>query len=318
MDVLSSARQTIQSQARSLLGLLPLLDAAFERAVDIIYKCSGRVVVSGIGKSAIIAQKIVATFNSTGTPAVYLHAADAIHGDVGTVQPGDVVLIISRSGNTPEIKALVPLVKSFGNTVIGVTGKVQSFLAGQADAVLNVTVQEEACPHNLAPTNSTTAQLVMGDALAICIMQLRNFSSQDFARFHPGGTLGRQLYLQVKDLITHNEVPQVLPAANLQQVIMEMTRKRLGATAVVAEDGAVYGIITDGDLRRMLERDSDLRTILAKDICTPNPKTIAPDALAVHALGMLRQHDISQLLVVHNGHYTGMMHFHDLLREGLV
>lgn len=318
MDILSVARQTIQAEAESLLGLLPYLDESFEKAVRMIHDSPGRVVLSGIGKSAIIAQKIVATLNSTGTPALYMHAADAIHGDIGMVQPDDMVMLISRSGNSPEIKVLVPLVKSFGNVLIGMVGNLQSFLALQADIVLNTTVSQEACPNNLAPTSSTTAQMVMGDALAVCLMGLRGFTGQDFAKFHPGGSLGRQLYLQVKDLLLHNEVPQVQPEATLQQVIVEMTKKRLGATAVIAENGLLYGIITDGDLRRMLEKGENLQTVQAKDICSRHPKTIAPDALAVNALDILRKHDITQLVVVDKDKYIGLIHLHDLVKEGLI
>ena len=317
-DILFVARQTVQAEADSLLGLLPYLDDSFEKVVRMVYDSPGRLVVSGIGKSAIIAQKIVATLNSTGTPGLYLHAADAIHGDIGMVQPDDIVLIISRSGNSPEIKVLVPLVKSFGNTVIGMVGNMQSFLAQQSNVILNTTVSQEACPNNLAPTSSTTAQMVMGDALAVCLMNLRGFTGQDFAKFHPGGSLGRQLYLQVKDLLVHNEVPQVSPDASLQQVIMEMTKKRLGATAVTEMDGSLYGIITDGDLRRMLEKGANLQTVQAKDICTRHPKTIAPDALAVNALDILRKHDITQLIVVADGKYVGLVHLHDLIKEGLI
>ncbi len=318
MDILSVARQTIQAEAESLMGLLPFLNESFEKTVRKIYDSPGRLVVSGIGKSAIIAQKIVATLNSTGTPGLYMHAADAIHGDIGMVQPHDIVLLISRSGNSPEIKVLVPLVKSFGNPLIGMVGNLQSFLAQQSDWVLNTTVSQEACPNNLAPTSSTTAQMVMGDALAVCLMNMRGFTGADFAKFHPGGSLGRQLYLQVKDLLVHNAVPQVAPTAALREVIVEMTKKRLGATAVTEADGSLYGIITDGDLRRMLEKGEKLETVQAKDICSRSPKTIAPDTLAVNALDILRRHDITQLVVVDNNKYIGLVHLHDLLKEGLI
>ena len=318
MDILSVARQTIQLEADSLLGLLPYIDASFEIAVRLILENKGRLVISGIGKSGLIAKKIVATFNSTGTPAMYLHAADAIHGDIGMVQPDDIVMIISKSGNSPEVKTLVSLVKSFGNPLLAIIGNLQSQLALQADIVLNTTVLQEACPHDLAPTSSSTAQMVMGDALAICLMRLRNFTGQDFARFHPGGTLGRQLYLQVKDLLIHNTLPRVTPDASLKEVIMEMTAKRLGATAVVERNGNIHGIITDGDLRRMLEHNETLQTVQATDICTRNPKTIAATELAIDALDALRRYDINQLVVTEDGRYTGILHLHDLIREGLL
>jgi arabinose-5-phosphate isomerase len=318
MDILSVARQTVQLEAESLLGMLPFLDTSFEKVVRIVYDSPGRLVISGIGKSAIIAQKIVATLNSTGTPSLYMHAADAIHGDLGMIQPNDTVMLISRSGNSPEIKVLVPLVKNFGNTVIGMVGNLQSFLALQSDYVLNTTVSVEACPNNLAPTSSTTAQMVMGDTLAVCLMNMRGFTGEDFAKFHPGGSLGRQLYLQVKDLLMHNDVPQVAPNTPLRLVIGEMTKKRLGATAVVEENGSLYGIITDGDLRRMLEKNENLQAVQAKDICTRSPKTITPDALAVNALDILRRHDITQLVVVENGKYLGLLHLHDLIKEGFI
>lgn len=318
MNILSIARQTIQLEADSLLGLLPFLDTSFEKAVELIVSNKGRLVISGIGKSAIIAQKMVATFNSTGTPALYLHAADAIHGDIGTIQTGDIVLIVSNSGNSPEIKTLVSLVKNFGNVLLAIVGNLQSFLAMQASIVLNASVKKEACPYNLAPTCSTTAQMVMGDALAVSLMRVRGFTGQDFAKYHPGGTLGRQLYLQVKDLLIHNAVPQVLPEASLKEVIVEMTAKRLGATAVVEQDGTILGIITDGDLRRMLEKNQSLNEVQARDICSHNPKTISRAVLALDALDMLRRFDISQLIVADNSKYTGILHLHDLVREGLL
>jgi len=275
-------------------------------------------VVSGIGKSAIIAQKIVATLNSTGTPAIFLHAADAIHGDLGMVQQDDVVMVISKSGESPEIKVLLPLIRNFGNTLIAMVGNMESSLAKQADMVLNTTVPQEACPNNLAPTSSTTAQLVMGDALAVVLMEVKGFGSDDFARFHPGGTLGKKLYLHVSDLYRNNERPKVLPDANLKQVIIEISRKRLGTTAVVDENDTLLGIITDGDLRRMLEKDVDLSKVTAREIMTGNPKSVSQDALAVEALDLLRQYDISQLAVTDGARYLGIIHLHDLIREGLI
>jgi arabinose-5-phosphate isomerase len=313
------ARRTIELEAQSIEGLKAAINADFEAAVNAIANCTGRLVISGIGKSAVIAQKIVATFNSTGTPSIFMHAADAIHGDLGMVQDHDIVLILSKSGESPEIKVLVPLIKNFGNTLIAMVGNTQSYLARQATYILDTTVQQEACPNNLAPTSSTTAQLVMGDALAVCLMELKGFQPDDFARFHPGGTLGKKLYLRVADLYPSNEKPAVTPSTNLQDVIMEMTQKRLGVTAVTDSENQLLGIITDGDLRRMLRKNTGFdKNVQAADIMTPNPKTIRPDALAVEALDLLRKHEITQLAVVEEGHYLGMLHLHDLIREGLL
>jgi arabinose-5-phosphate isomerase len=318
----SSTRQTalhtIQLEAQSVAGLSAFIDASFEKAVEAIHATKGRLVISGIGKSAIVAQKIVSTLNSTGTPSLFMHAADAIHGDLGMIQEGDVVMIISKSGESPEIKVLVPLIKNFGNTLVGMVGNTESFLAVNSDILLNTTVSKEACPNNLAPTSSTTAQMVMGDVLAVCLMELNGFTGQDFAKFHPGGNLGKRLYLRVSDLCTANEKPAVLSTATLKEVIVEITEKRLGVTAVTDASGLVTGIITDGDLRRMLERSDDLQSITAKDILSPDPKTIAPGLLAVEALEVLRKNDISQLIVAEDGKYLGILHIHDLVREGIV
>lgn len=312
------ALKTIDLEAKAVSGLTAFVNDDFEKAVQCISACTGRVVVSGIGKSAIIAQKIVATFNSTGTPSVFLHAADAIHGDLGMVQNGDVVIVISKSGESPEIKVLVSLIKSFGNKLVGMVGQTDSFLARSADLLLNTTVNQEACPNNLAPTTSTTAQLVMGDALAVCLMELRGFQSDDFAKFHPGGMLGKKLYLRVADLAAGNEQPAVQPHHSLKQVIVEMTAKRLGITAVTDEEKNLLGIITDGDLRRMLEKPVAIDTVTAGDIMTKDPKTIGPDELAVDALDLLRKNEISQLVVTEQGKYTGIIHLHDLIREGFI
>lgn len=317
MDIKTIAKQTIQLEAESISGLLNFVDDDFVKAIQSIHNSAGRLVVSGIGKSAIIAQKVVATFNSTGTPSLYMHAADAIHGDLGMVQPDDVVMVISKSGGSPEIKVLAQLIKNFGNILIGMVGNTQSFLALHADIVLNTTVSQEACPNNLAPTSSTTAQMVMGDTLAVCLMELNGFSSDDFAKFHPGGTLGKQLYLRVSDLLPPL-VPKVLPDATLREVIVEMTEKRLGATAVVNKDESVFGIITDGDLRRMLEKNTSLESLHAKDICSQAPKFISPDMLAIDALDMLRKNNITQLIVINKGKYIGILHLHDLVKEGLI
>jgi arabinose-5-phosphate isomerase len=312
------ALRTIELEVRSVAGLAAFINEDFEKAVLAIAESKGRVVVSGIGKSAVIAQKIVATFNSTGTPAIFMHAADAIHGDLGIVQQDDVVIIISKSGESPEIKVLVPLIKNFGNIIIGMVGSTGSYLAKNSSVFLNTTVEQEACPNNLAPTTSTTAQLVMGDALAVCLMELKGFQSGDFAKFHPGGILGKKLYLRVSDLFTDNEKPKVLAGQSLKEVIVEMTTKRLGITAVVNADNDLLGIITDGDLRRMLEKTIAIDTIKAGDIMTTNPKTIGPDELAIDALDVLRKNEISQLAVIEAGKYSGIIHLHDLIKEGLI
>jgi arabinose-5-phosphate isomerase len=312
------ALRTIEMEAKSIAGLLPYINADFEKAIEAISKCRGRIVVSGIGKSAVIAQKIVATFNSTGTPSIFMHAADAIHGDLGMVQQEDVVMIISKSGESPEIKVLVPLIRNFGNVLIGMVGNTASYLAINATIVLNTTVDQEACPHNLAPTSSTTAQLVMGDALAVTLMEMKGFQSDDFAKFHPGGTLGKKLYLRVSDLYIHNEKPKVVLGQSLKEVIVEMTARRLGITAVVDEADQLKGIITDGDLRRMLEKNTAIDSVKADDIMTKDPFTIGPDEMAVDALDILRQKEISQLAVTREGRYLGIIHLHDLIREGLI
>ena len=312
------ALKTIKLEAEAVSGLSTFINEDFEKAVEAIAASKGRTVVSGIGKSAIIAQKIVATFNSTGTPSIFMHAADAIHGDLGVVQQDDVVIIISKSGESPEIKVLVPLIKNFGNLLIGIVGSLDSYLAQKSDLVINTTVEQEACPNNLAPTTSTTAQLVMGDALAICLMELNSFQSADFAKFHPGGMLGKKLYLRVIDIYTIHEKPKVLADQSLKEVIIEMTKKRLGITAVVNKENDLLGIITDGDLRRMLEKSVAIDTVSAATIMTADPKTIGPDELAVEALDMLRKNEISQLVVSEKGKYLGIIHLHDLIREGLI
>lgn len=319
VSIQQAALQTIDLEAKAIAGLARYINGDFEKAVRVLAACRGRVVISGIGKSAVIAQKIVATLNSTGTPSIFLHAADAIHGDLGMVQQEDVVIVISKSGESPEIKVLVPLLKNFGNELIAIVGNTDSYLARQASLVLNTSVDQEACPNNLAPTSSTTAQLVMGDALAVCLMELRGFRSDDFARFHPGGTLGKKLYLRVSDLSGNNEQPKVYAGQSLREVIVEMTAKRLGVTAVVDEKEKLLGIITDGDLRRMLENNTAIDQVKAADIMTANPRTIGPDELAVQALDLLRTHEISQLAVTGpGGEYAGIIHLHDLIKEGLI
>ena len=315
---IASALRTIELEANAIKGLKQFINDDFTKVVDLVNACKGRLVISGIGKSAIIAQKIVATLNSTGTSAVFMHAADAIHGDIGMLQAEDLVMVISKSGDSPEIKVLVPLVKNFGNTLIGMVGNIKSFLATHSHFVLNTTVEQEACPNNLAPTSSTTAQMVMGDTLAICLMELKGFGSDDFAKVHPGGMLGKKLYLRVADLYLQNEKPVVKATTIIKEVIIEMTKKRLGAAVVADDQEHVQGIITDGDLRRMLEKNDSLGNLTAKDIMISNPKSIDAAELAVDALDLMRQHNISQLIVISNGIYKGIIHLHDLVREGII
>jgi len=311
------ATDTIQSEIAALQKVSDFVDDDFVQAVMLMHEAKGRIVITGIGKSAIIAQKIVATMNSTGTPALFMHAADAIHGDLGMIQPDDVVIIISKSGESPEIKALLPFVKNFGNRVIAICGNKEGYLATHADFFVNTTVDAEACPNNLAPTTSTTAQMVMGDALAVSLLQLKGFTDRDFAKFHPGGALGKRLYLTVKDLSSRNAQPQVAADASLREIIIEISGKFLGATAVI-ENSKLLGVITDGDLRRMLENNTNPVSVRAKDICSLNPKTIDDSELAVQALELMRTHDITQLIVTQEGKYAGMVHLHDLVREGLI
>lgn len=316
--IIPVALRTIELESNAVSGLKAFINADFEKAVELVAHTKGRLVVSGIGKSAVIAQKIVATLNSTGTPSIFMHAADAIHGDLGMIQPDDIVLIISKSGDSPEIKVLTSLIRNFGNTLIGMAGNMQSFLAQNSDVVLNTTVEQEACPNNLAPTSSTTAQMVMGDALAVSLMEIKGFNTSDFAKYHPGGTLGKRLYLRVEELAAQNAKPKVLAEASLKEVIVEMTQKRLGAAVVVNEAENILGIITDGDLRRMLEKTDSFEKLKAKDIMSGNPKTIGQDVLAVLALEEMRNHDISQLVVEENGRYAGIIHLHDLVKEGII
>ncbi len=316
-EILELAKRTLRLEAEAVGALQNNVDQSFEDCVRAIMKMKGRLVVTGIGKSAIIAQKIVATMNSTGTPAIFMHAADAIHGDLGIIQPDDVVLCLSKSGNTPEISVLIPLLKKNGNSLIALVGNVDSFLAKEADYVLNCTVSQEACPNNLAPTCSSTAQLAMGDALASCLISLRGFTAQDFAKFHPGGILGKRLYVRVEDLYKFNDKPQVTPDATIQQVILEISGKCLGVTAVVEND-RVVGAITDGDLRRMLQKNPDLTGLVAADVMTKSPKTISPQTLAVEALDMMRKKQITNIFVVNDGKYLGVIHIHDIIKEGLV
>ncbi|RLD57502.1 MAG: D-arabinose 5-phosphate isomerase [Bacteroidetes bacterium] len=312
------AIKTIKHEAKSISNLTKYVDEDFAKSVKLIYESKGRVIVSGIGKSANIASKIVATLNSTGTPAIFMHAADAIHGDLGIIQKDDVVVCLSKSGNTPEIKVLVPLIKNFGNKVIAIVSNQNSFLAKQADYVLKSTVEKEACPNNLAPTSSTTAQLVIGDALAVCLLEYRGFSSTDFAKYHPGGALGKKLYMRLNDLYINNEVPKVYETDKVDKIIIEISSKFLGASAVLNNKNELTGIVTDGDLRRMLIENKDIKNLTAKDIMSPSPKTIEKDELAIKAFNIMEENNITQIIVTDNNKYVGMVHLHDILKEGIV
>ena len=318
MDIKNLAINTILQEAESIKKLAGYIDNDFEKIIQLIYNSKGRVVITGIGKSANIANKIVASLNSTGTPSIFMHAADAIHGDLGMIQKDDVIICISKSGNTPEIKVLVPIIKSRGNILIGMVSSTDSFLAKQADYVLKSTVDKEACPNNLAPTSSTTAQLVIGDALAVCLLEYRGFSSEDFAKVHPGGALGKKLYMRVSDLYKNNESPKVFVNEDVKNVIVEISSKRLGATAVLDENNQLKGIITDGDIRRMLQKFNTFEKLTAKDIMSPNPKTISKDELAINAFNLMDSNSITQLIVVQKEKYLGMVHLHDILKEGIV
>ncbi|WP_431165476.1 KpsF/GutQ family sugar-phosphate isomerase [Tenacibaculum halocynthiae] len=317
-DILSIAKETLLSQSNAIANLANLLNNSFINAVNFILNSKGRVIVTGIGKSANIASKIVATLNSTGTPAVFMHAADAIHGDLGNVQQNDTVICISKSGNTPEIKVLVPLIKNSNNKIIAITGNPDSFLGKNADFMLNSYVEKEVCPNNLAPTSSTTAQLVLGDALAVCLLELRGFTSSDFAKYHPGGALGKRLYLRVSDLVKNNELPKVSISDPLTKVIIEISEKRLGVTAVVDKNDSIVGIITDGDIRRMLAKTTKIDELTANDIMSKNPKTIHIDAMAIDALDALENNSITQILAIDDSNkYVGVVHLHDLIKEGI-
>ncbi|PQJ32224.1 D-arabinose 5-phosphate isomerase [Nonlabens arenilitoris] len=316
-NILEVAKRTIRIESAAVKNLENSLDSAFAKAVNHIHTAQGRVIITGIGKSAIIAMKIVATMNSTGTPAIFMHAADAIHGDLGIIQKNDVVICISKSGNTPEIKVLVPLIKNFENKLIAITSHRDSFLGKEADFVLHAPIEEEACPNGLAPTTSTTAQLVVGDALAICLLELKGFTDKDFARYHPGGALGKKLYLRVQELIEQNTKPQVSSTSSLREVIVNISENRLGMTVVV-DDSKLTGIITDGDLRRMLSTGKDIDSLTAADIMTTSPKTIAADDMAVQAREVMEEYNVSQLVAVDDNGYAGVVHIHDLIREGIL
>jgi arabinose-5-phosphate isomerase len=316
-QVVAIAKATLEIEAQSITALIKYVNQDFTQAVTEIFKSKGRVIITGVGKSAIIAQKITATFNSTGTPAVFMHAADAVHGDLGIIQQSDIIICISKSGNTPEVKVLIPLLKNSGNKLIAMVGNVDSYLAKEADFIVNCTVEKEACPNNLAPTSSTTAQLAMGDALAVCLLECRDFKSEDFAKFHPGGALGKRLYLKAGDLATQNQKPQVKKTDTVRNVLIEISSKRIGAAAVI-ENNTIIGIITDGDIRRMMEKYENINELKASDIMSHQPKTIDADELAVNAINIMQQKNISQIIVTKQNHFFGFIHLHDLLKEGII
>ncbi len=318
INIIEIAKNAIANEGNAILGLQQYINTDFNSTIEAIASTQGRVVITGIGKSAIIAQKIVSTLNSTGVPSLFMHAADAIHGDLGMIQNEDVVIIISKSGESPEIKVLLPLVKNFGNTIIGMVGNTTSFLATNSNFVINTTIAEEACPNKLAPTTSTTAQMVMGDVVAICLMQINGFKKEHFAKYHPGGALGKQLYLTVADLFANNAQPKVLPTALFKEVIVEISSKRLGATAVVNEQNVLLGIITDGDIRRTIEKYDDIKNITATNMMGTNVKTINPDAMAVDALQLMKKNDITQLIVTNQQQYLGIVHLHEIIKEGII
>lgn len=318
MDLKDLAVSVIDKEARAVEKLKPYVDDEFVEVLNLIYGSKGRLIITGIGKSAIIGNKIVATLNSTGTPSVFMHAADAIHGDLGNVQPDDVVMCISKSGNTPEIKVLVPLIRRMGNKLVAMVSNVESYLAQHSDYVIRATVDQEACPNNLAPTSSTTTQLVMGDAIAVCLLKMRGFSPEDFAKYHPGGSLGKRLYLRVDDVFDKEVRPHVSPDETIQNSIINISQHRLGATVVLGEDDALLGIITDGDVRRMIEKGKPLDTLRAKDIMSRNPKVVERGELAVNAFSIMEKNKITSVVVLDEGKYVGLIHIHDVLREGIV
>ncbi|MCI1779187.1 MAG: KpsF/GutQ family sugar-phosphate isomerase [Bacteroidales bacterium] len=317
-DLKELAVSVIEKEAQAVKKLVPFVDDSFMKVLDLVYEAKGRLIISGIGKSAIIGQKIVATLNSTGTPSVFMHAADAIHGDLGMVQKGDIVMCISKSGNTPEIKVLVPLIKRMGNTLVAMVSGMDSYLAKNSDYVIRTTVKSEASPHNLAPTTSTTTQLVMGDAIAICLLKMRGFSQEDFARYHPGGALGKRLYLRVEDLIDKEVKPCVKEDESIPNTIINISQNRLGATVVLDKEGKLLGIITDGDVRRMVESGTPITSLCARNIMSRNPKVIESSELAVNAFDLMEKYKITSVVVMNKGEYVGLIHIHDILREGIV
>lgn len=316
-NILDTAKSVLLAESKSIENSINFLDSQFAAAVEAIYQTKGKLIITGIGKSAHIAEKIVATLNSTGTPSYFLHAAEAVHGDLGLLSPDDIVLCISKSGNSPEIKVLLPLLKRDGNQLIGMTSNPNSYLAQQSDFVVNAYIENEAEPNNLAPTNSTTVQLALGDAIAVCLMKIRQFTADDFAKYHPGGALGKKLLLKISAILDKENQPKVNSNSDIQSVIIEISGKRLGVTAVLDGD-KLTGIITDGDIRRMLQNNTQFMQLKAKDIMTPNPKTIDTDHLVSEALDMMENHQITQLLVTDNGKYTGVIHLHDIIKGGLL
>lgn len=318
MNLKDLAVSVIDKEARAVEKLKPYVDDEFVAVLNLIYNSRGRLIITGIGKSAIIGNKIVATLNSTGTPSIFMHAADAIHGDLGNIQPDDVVMCISKSGNTPEIKVLVPLIKRMGNKLVAMVSNVDSYLGQHSDHVVRATVEEEACPNNLAPTSSTTTQLVMGDAIAVCLLKMRGFSAEDFAKYHPGGSLGKKLYLRVEDVFDKELRPYVVPDESIQNTIINISQNRLGATVVLDKDDALMGIITDGDVRRMVEKGKPMDTLTAKDIMSRNPKVIEKGELAINAFSIMEKNKITSVVVLDGGKYAGLIHIHDVLREGIV
>ncbi|MEN8139349.1 MAG: KpsF/GutQ family sugar-phosphate isomerase [Bacteroidota bacterium] len=317
-NIKTVVKEVILTESEAIRKLADYVDDEFVEVVDLICVSKGRVIITGIGKSANIGNKIVATLNSTGTPAVFMHAADAIHGDLGNIQDGDVVVCISKSGNTPEIKVLVPLVRNMGNKIVAITGNLDSYLGKNSDYRLNASVEKEACPNNLAPTSSTTAQLVIGDALAVALIESRGFGSDDFAKYHPGGALGKKLYLRVSDMINKNAKPIVRHNTGVKDVIIEISKSRLGVTAVLDDNDMIIGIITDGDLRRMLENNDDFSNLEASNIMSQKPKTIDENTLAAEALRIMESFDITQLLVVEGKEFKGVVHLHDIIKEGII
>lgn len=316
--IIKTAKRTITTEADAVKRLKGFIDDDFAAAVNLIHQSKGRLIITGIGKSAIIGSKIVATLNSTGTPAVFMHATDAIHGDLGIIQEDDIVLCISKSGNSPEIKLLIPLIRNLGNKIISMVANRDSFLGQKADITIFTPVEKEACPNNLAPTSSTTVQLVMGDALAVCLLESKGFTGKDYAKFHPGGSLGKKLYMRVSDFMLENNIPAVNINDTISRSIVEISSKRLGATAVIDEKGSLAGIITDGDLRRMLEKSTDISSLRAGDIMSRNPRTADYNSLAIDAFDTMKQNNITQLLILKNGKYKGIIHLHEILKEGVV
>ncbi|TAF44222.1 MAG: KpsF/GutQ family sugar-phosphate isomerase [Sphingobacteriales bacterium] len=315
-EILAIAKRTLKTESEAIGHLTNLLNSQFTNLVNQIYSLNGRVVITGVGKSAIVGQKIVATLNSTGTPALFMHAGEAIHGDLGMIQADDLIICLSKSGNTAEIKVLIPLLKRGKNKIACFVGDVNSYLAKQSDFVIDTFVASEACPHNLAPTTSTTAQMAMGDALAICLVECRAFSGVDFAKYHPGGTLGKKMYLKVSDLVIFNQKPVVNSTCKIHDVILEISKKRLGIVAVI-NDNKLIGVITDGDLRRMMQKYTSFENLLASDIMGKYPKTIENNELAVTALQLMQKNQITQLIVMENDNFEGVIHLHDLLKEGI-